>query len=175
MQRDKNDLAVYLPTPPEVVKCMLDIADVGPGDTLCDLGFGDGRILFSAVRPPYNARAVGIELDTRRFNWVKARVRELGLERRIEVLHGDILDFDIGDATAVTVYLTPHGNRAVKPMLESQLESNARVVSHDYEFEGWEHTKIQLLTTYQRAETPIGYLEIGETHKIYLYKMDRIL
>jgi len=175
MKRDKNDLAVYLPTPPEVVKCMLDIADVGPADTLYDLGFGDGRILFSAVKPPYNARAVGIELNTRRFNRVKACVRELGLERRIEVLHGDILDFDIGDATAVTVYLTPRGNRAVKPMLESQLESDARVVSHDFEFKGWKPTKVQPLTTYRSMETPIGYLGIENTHRIYLYEMDRIL
>lgn len=174
MRRDKNDLAPYVQTSHEVVTAMLDIAKIRPDDIVYDLGFGDGRILFSAVQPPYRARAVGIELDRERFNRVKAHVRELGLEHRIEVLRGNILDFDISDATAVMIYLTRRGNRVVKPMLENQLGGEARVVSHDFEFEGWNPTKVRSLTTYERMKTPIGYLELGDTHYIYLYEMDKI-
>jgi hypothetical protein len=43
-------LAVPYFTPPHVVAAMLRLAHVGPGDTLLDLGCGDGRILLAAVR-----------------------------------------------------------------------------------------------------------------------------
>ncbi|HEX5831111.1 MAG TPA: hypothetical protein VFY16_09030, partial [Gemmatimonadaceae bacterium] len=35
---------IYVPTPLDVVKQMLDVAEVGPRDTVYDLGCGDGRI-----------------------------------------------------------------------------------------------------------------------------------
>jgi hypothetical protein len=41
---------VYVPTPQVVVDAMLHIAKVGPGDTLVDLGSGDGRIVVNAAR-----------------------------------------------------------------------------------------------------------------------------
>src|SRR5712692_1481098 len=49
-------------TPPEVVVEILRLAHVGPGDTVYDLGSGDGRIVIAAARD-FGARGVGVELD----------------------------------------------------------------------------------------------------------------
>ena len=42
--------APYLATPPKVVERMLDLAQVGAGTRLVDLGCGDGRIVIAAAR-----------------------------------------------------------------------------------------------------------------------------
>ena len=45
-----QDLDVpYVSTPHSVVEKMLDVADVGPGDYVIDLGCGDGRIVIGAA------------------------------------------------------------------------------------------------------------------------------
>ncbi|HVW85247.1 MAG TPA: hypothetical protein VHB50_11230, partial [Bryobacteraceae bacterium] len=40
----------YVPTTPEAVNAMLKLADVKPGDTVYDLGCGDGRIVIAAAK-----------------------------------------------------------------------------------------------------------------------------
>ena len=57
-RRLKLDLAIYDPTPQEVVDEMLRLASVQPGDVLYDLGCGDGRIVVTAAEK-YGIRAVG--------------------------------------------------------------------------------------------------------------------
>jgi predicted RNA methylase len=56
------ETAPYLPTPPEIVRRMLKIARVGPGDVVYDLGCGDGRILIMAVKEFGADGAVGYEI-----------------------------------------------------------------------------------------------------------------
>ena len=41
---------VFVPTPPEVVDAMLDLANVAKGDVVYDLGCGDGRIVIAAAK-----------------------------------------------------------------------------------------------------------------------------
>ncbi|QDX26671.1 hypothetical protein FPZ54_12010 [Sphingomonas suaedae] len=52
----------YVPTPPEVVEGMLDMAGLKPGERLIDLGSGDGRIPRAAARR--GATALGVEIDS---------------------------------------------------------------------------------------------------------------
>ena len=50
--------APWVPTTMEMVNKILQIAEVGPDDTVYDLGCGDGRMLITAAQK-YGARAVG--------------------------------------------------------------------------------------------------------------------
>src|SRR5579871_2812865 len=58
-----NSLAPYVVSPQQIVDRMLELADVKPGETLYDLGSGDGRILITAVQR-YHAKAVRSEEHT---------------------------------------------------------------------------------------------------------------
>ena len=62
-REDVTLLAVYWPTPDAAVARMLEMADLQPGETLYDLGSGDGRIVIAAAQE-YGVRAVGIEIDS---------------------------------------------------------------------------------------------------------------
>ena len=54
--------AAFVPTPPDVVKRMLDLAAVKKDDVVYDLGSGDGRIVIAAAKS-HGCKAVGVELD----------------------------------------------------------------------------------------------------------------
>ena len=53
--------APWVPTGGKTVQSMLEIAKVGSGDIVFDLGSGDGRIIFAAARR--GAKAIGIDIN----------------------------------------------------------------------------------------------------------------
>ena len=132
--------AEWVPTPLEVVKRMLELADIQEGDTIIDLGSGDGRILVTAAKE-YQARAIGIEADPIRLTWSRCIIRYHGLSDRVKVLWGSFLKKDLGEATVVTVYQTQETNSKLKPKFERELKPGTRVVSHVFTFDGWEPRK----------------------------------
>jgi len=144
-----------------VVRRMLMLAEVKPGEIVYDLGCGDGRIVITAAKE-FGAYGVGIEI--RRDLALKAMkaVEEAGLTDRVKIINANFFDIDISEADVVTLYLTTTANMKIKPKLERELKPGARVVSHEYEIPGW---------------TPVLIDEFMEdsryrflTHKIWLYR-----
>ncbi|HYC41984.1 MAG TPA: class I SAM-dependent methyltransferase [Noviherbaspirillum sp.] len=119
----------YDPSPPDVVERMLALAAVGRDDLLYDLGSGDGRIVITAAQK-YGVRGVGIDLDPRRVEEAKANAKRAGVEGRVTFRVGDMYTADFSDATVVTLFLWPHVNRKLRPILWRQLKVGTRVVSH---------------------------------------------
>jgi predicted RNA methylase len=117
------------------VRRMLAMAEVGPGDTVYDLGCGDGRMIVTAVRH-YGSRAVGIEIDPLRYLWCQAMITVLGLRDRIRIIYGDFFQQDLGDADVVTCYLLPSTNRRLEGKLKRELRPGTRVISNDFTFPG---------------------------------------
>lgn len=116
----------WVPTPPEAVEAMLDLAGVGPDDTLIDLGCGDGRILVAAARR--GARAVGIDLDPQRLEESRQAVEEAGVADRVELAFGDLLRADLLSATVVTMFLT---GDAARKVAQIPMRPGTRVVAHN--------------------------------------------
>jgi len=152
------NLAPYVPSPEPVVEKMLEAADLKAGETLFDLGCGDGRILFLAAEK-FRANAVGVELSAKLVQQTRDKVRKLGLQDRITVVEGNLLDVNLRTADVVTLYLMRMSNEKLKPNLLKELRAGARVVSHDYEIPGWKPIRIERLLVHQR------------THTIYVYRM----
>jgi hypothetical protein len=128
--------AGYDPTPMDKVDKMLRLAKVDEHDTLYDLGSGDGRIIFTAVRK-YGAKAVGIEADPFRFfiSWLFVLLS--GRSNRIRFKFGNFFRNKIGDATIVTVFLYGPTNNKLKDKFLKELKPGTRVVSYIWQFDGW--------------------------------------
>lgn len=129
----------YDPSPPEVVDRMLELAAVKRDDLLYDLGCGDGRIVIAAARK-YGARGVGIDLDPERVEEARINAKRAGaaVEERVKFVVGDLYTADFSDATVVTLFLWPHVNRKLRPILWKQLKPGTRVVSHIWDMgEEW--------------------------------------
>jgi len=155
-----SKLAPYVSSPVAVVDRMLEMANMKPGETLYDLGCGDGRVLISAVQK-YHVKAVGVEISPKIVAKAQASIRKAGLETQATVLQGNLLDTDLTGADVVIIYLSTPLNAQLRPRLEKYLKPGSRVVSHDYAVPGWKATKID------KAEG-------NRPHSIYLYEMPAI-
>lgn len=155
-----EDLVPFVATPMDVVRKMLEMAQVDKDDILYDLGCGDGRIVIMAAQE-HGARGVGIDLDPRRIKESKAKARDAGVEDRVEFRLQDALKADFSEATVVTLYLLMEVNERLRPHMERQLKENTMVVSHNYPIPGW----ASRLIDYVSMES-----EDREEHSIYLYR-----
>jgi protein-L-isoaspartate O-methyltransferase len=133
--------APYVATPQDVVEKMLDLAKVGPDDVVYDLGSGDGRIVITAAQK-YGAHAVGVELRPDLWAQSVDRIKQLGLQDRAQIIHDDMFNVVIRKATVVTLYLLTSVNAMLRPMMEKQLRSGARIVSHDFQVPGWDPEQV---------------------------------
>lgn len=128
--------AGYQPTPRRSVETMLRLAEVGPEDTLYDLGAGTGAIVFRAARI-YRARVVGVEVEPIRVAVLRLRRARGPFADRIVIRWGNFFDLDFRKATVVTAFLWPGAMERLRPILEAELPPGARVVSHCHEIAGW--------------------------------------
>ncbi len=122
----------YVPTDPEVVQSMLQLAGVKAGDKLYDLGCGDGRIVIAAAKT-YDARGIGIDLNPERITEARENAKASGVEGKVRFLQQDLMKADFSDADVVSLYLLPSVNLKLRPQLWRQLRPGTRVVSHDFD------------------------------------------
>src|ERR1044071_3894074 len=95
-----EDLAPYLPSPQLVVERMLEAAQIKPGETVYDLGSGDGRIVITAAQK-FNANAVGIEISEVLCKSTLKKVNAMGLGSQVRIVHGNALKEDLSGADVV--------------------------------------------------------------------------
>jgi len=126
----------YEPTPIEVVHAMLRLAKVNAGDVVYDLGCGDGRIVITAARE-YGAHGVCVDIDPARIAESRENARQANVLDRIRFLTEDLFATDLGDATVVTLFLSPELNLAVRPKLRRELKRGSRIVSHWHHMGDW--------------------------------------
>jgi len=155
--RYTNKLAPFVSSPVKIVDRMLELANLKPGETLYDLGCGDGRILIAAAEK-YKVKAVGVEISPKLVAEAQANIEKSGLSDQARVIKGDLLDTDLSGADVVTIYLATSLNRRLRPRLERFLKAGARVISHDYAVPGWKASHVE------RSED-------RHVHLIYVYEM----
>ena len=145
----------YVPTPLDIAQKMLELAKVRPDDVVYDLGSGDGRIVILAAQK-FGARAVGVELNSDLYEESSKRVRDLGLQDRVQILHENMFDVNVRHATVVTLYLLTKVNERLRPVLERQLRSGTRIVSHEFQVPGWQ--PVQTVQVMSSAGVPYKLL-----------------
>lgn len=127
----------YVPTPEHVVKRMLELADIKPGEFMMDLGSGDGRIAIAAARD-HGARAVGIDIDPQRIKEANENAKKAGVADRVTFKEENIFTTSIKEADVITMYLLSSVNRKLRPRLLDELRPGTRLVSHAFDMGDWE-------------------------------------
>jgi len=132
----------FVATPPEVIDRMLEMARIQRGDVIYDLGSGDGRIIIRAAQK-YGVRGVGIEIDSDLVRKAQENARRQGVEHLVEFRAQDALAVDVSSASVVTLYMLPEFNAKLRPLFDRQLKPGSRVVSHDFEIQGWVPERVE--------------------------------
>jgi protein-L-isoaspartate O-methyltransferase len=127
----------YVPTPPSVVKRMLELAQVGEDDFVLDLGSGDGRIAIAAARD-FGARALGVDLDPQRIKEANENAAKAGVTDRVAFRQQNLFETSIKDAKVITMYLLSGVNLQLRPRLLEELRPGTRLVSHAFSMGEWQ-------------------------------------
>ncbi len=127
--------AIWVPTSPDMVEKMLDMAQVTPEDLLIDLGSGDGRMVIAAAKR--GARAVGVEYDPDLVELSRRRAREADVADKANFVQGDMFEADISKATVLALFLLPQNLERLRDKFLS-LPPGTRIVLNTYGIPGWE-------------------------------------
>lgn len=142
VQQARTPDVIYVPTPPEVVDAMLNMAQIKDGDVLYDLGSGDGRIPIAAVQRA-KVKATGIDIDPQRIAEANANAKAQGVEGKVTFRQADLFTSDFSDASVITLYLLDTLNEKLRPKLLAELKPGTRIVSHAFRMGDWEPEKTE--------------------------------
>ena len=95
--------APYLPTLQPQIKQALELAGLKPGQTLLELGCGDGKVLIAAAEK--GLKVVGYELNP--FLALTAWLRSRRYKDQVEVHWGNFWTVDWPPADAIYTFLLP--------------------------------------------------------------------
>lgn len=138
------------PTPFPVVAAMLAAMDLGSDSKLFDLGCGDGRFLTTAAKY-YGTSGYGVELNPKSVRLARRNAELDFVSPMVTIFEGDVRQFDIAEATHITLYLYPELMAEVLP----KIKPGTVVASYLHPLEGME------------AELHSLTIE-GQTHQFYV-------
>jgi len=95
--------APYLPTLTSQVDSALELASLKPGQTLLELGCGDGKVVIAAAKQ--GVQVVGYELNP--FLVAVAWLRTRRYRKNVTIIWGDFWRKDWKKADAIFVFLLP--------------------------------------------------------------------
>ena len=126
---------VWVPTPQATVDKMLELARVGPGDHVIDLGSGNGITVITAAKR--GATAQGVEFNPDMVALSRKLAQEAGVADKTSFVQGDLFEADLSKATVITLFLLPDINLQLRPKL-LDLKPGTRVASNSFTMEDWE-------------------------------------
>jgi predicted RNA methylase len=144
--------ANWEPTSMNRVKRMLEMADVSKKDYVYDIGFGDGRIIFSALE--MGAKAGGVEIEPVKFLAVKiySKIKKFSPELKL----GSAYNADFTKATVITTFMSAAVNNVLKEKY-SKLKKGTKIVSYYWKIPEWTPVKVD-------KQLKIYMYEIGKSN-----------
>jgi SAM-dependent methyltransferase len=124
--------APYLPTLSPQVKAALTLADLKPGQTLLELGCGDGKVLLAAAKQ--GNKAIGYELNpiVAAIAWLRTRrYRQL-----VQVKCANFWNVDWPPADAIFVFLLPRFMQRLDVKVASYNTTKIKLVSFAFKIPG---------------------------------------
>ena len=143
----------YVPVPNDIIPKMLELASLKAGETLFDLGSGDGRILIVAARD-FHAKARGFEVRPILAREASKKMRELKIDAK--VLRKNFRKVDLRQADVIALYLSGYTLKTLLPKFRRELKSGTRIVTFDFPIDGWTpKEEIQLVPSGWKKSHPI--------------------
>jgi SAM-dependent methyltransferase len=125
---------IWVPSPPEVIERMLDVAKVTSADFVVDLGSGDGRMVIAAAKR--GARALGVEFNPDMVELSRRLATEAGVADKATFVQGDMYEADFSKASVLALFLLPRNLEQLRPKMQA-LAPGSRIVLNTFSIPGW--------------------------------------
>ena len=129
---------VWVPSPPDMVNKLLEMARVTPNDLVMDLGSGDGRNIIAAAK--LGARAIGVEYNPEMVVLSRRLAAEAGVADKAQFVQADMYEYDISKANVLALFLLPVNMNRLAPKFYN-LAPGSRIVANTFGIDGWSPTR----------------------------------
>lgn len=160
-QRESRTVEPFVPIPQDVISKMLALARPIPGETLYDLGSGDGRIVIAAARD-FNVKTVGVETRKRLVRESRRKIKEVGLAQKVKIIRRGFMNVSLRKADVLALYLSSYALSRLAPKFKKELGAGARIVTFDFSIPDW-------VASREVEVTPSGWKTV---RSIYLYEIE---
>jgi SAM-dependent methyltransferase len=126
---------VWVPSPPDMVNKLMELAKVTPADVVMDLGSGDGRNVIAAAK--LGARALGVEYNPDMVALSRKLAQDAGVGEKAQFVEADMYGYDISKATVMALFLLPVNMNRLAPKFFN-LAPGSRIVANTFGIDGWE-------------------------------------
>lgn len=123
-------------THPERIRRALRLAGLQPGETLCDLGSGHGRVLVIAAKE-FDANAIGIEAGFVQNMISRLNAIRNGVSSRVRIETANFLKADLSRADVIYAYLTSEYATRLREKFGRELRGGVRIVTISFDLPGW--------------------------------------
>ncbi|HXF65499.1 MAG TPA: class I SAM-dependent methyltransferase [Burkholderiales bacterium] len=135
--RAQERFSPFVGSDPENVRRMVELARPRAGETVIDLGSGDGRIVFAAVKAQPGVRGLGVDINAELVAKSNAAARAQGLADRVRFLHQNAFDADLGKVDVIFMWLFPELMRLLRPKILAEARPGTRVVAATWDMGSW--------------------------------------
>lgn len=135
--RAQERFSPFVGSNPENVRRMVDLAAPRSGETVIDLGSGDGRIVFAAVQDRPGVHGLGVDINAELVQKSNAAARAQGLGDRVQFMHQNAFDADIGKVDVIFMWLFPELMRLLRPKILAQARPGTRIVVATWDLGSW--------------------------------------
>jgi hypothetical protein len=112
--------APFVPTPTRYAHIVVEALDVRKGDTVYELGSGDGRFVLAYAKCVPDASYIGIERNPFLHAVALVRKRIAGNPPNVEFRRGDFFKADLSGADKIYAYLLTSVMRELESKFESE-------------------------------------------------------
>ncbi len=131
--------APWVPTWAKDFARIRELAQVQSGDTILELGAGEGRVLRAFVETPAQT-IIGYEISYIPFLIATLRLRKY--RPRVRVLCKDFFHASFTDASVIFCFLTPPAMRKLKVKCEAECRPGTRILSYAFSVPGWKADRV---------------------------------
>ena len=127
--------APWIPTKKKDLDRLINLADIHEGDTIYELGSGDGRILFEIAKR-YKVNAVGVEISLLPFIYSKIKLLLMNtifaqkMKGKVKIMYKDMFQQNLKLADIVICFLLPKSINELEEKFTKELKKDAKVISY---------------------------------------------
>jgi SAM-dependent methyltransferase len=121
--------APWVPARKKDITRFMEAGNIQPGDTVIDLGCGDGRLLFAAMQRGASS-AIGYEISLLPFCIAQVRCMFTQKKLRPQIIYKNFWHADIRNANVIYTFLMSNSFDQLLQKLRAELPPHARLVNY---------------------------------------------
>ncbi|MBM3345621.1 MAG: methyltransferase domain-containing protein [Betaproteobacteria bacterium] len=130
--------SLFVATKDEIAARMVALADPKSGETVIDLGSGDGRLVIRSAKDRPGVRGVGVDIDAKLVGDATANSDAEGVSDRVRFMQQNVFDADLSKVDVIYMWLFPELMRLLRPKILREARPGTRVVSQMFDMGDWQ-------------------------------------